>query len=144
MDADNSPVMSSPQTISQATILVVDDEEPIRLLMATTLRKVGYRVIQAEDGEDALRQWTGRAQEIDMVITDVVMPRLTGLELIPQLLTLSPNLPILMISGYPREDASPTVASGGVEFLPKPFRLDELLKNVRSLLARKAALQGQS
>lgn len=136
MDADTPHVMSSQQTVTQTTILVVDDEEPIRMLMATTLRRVGYRVLQAENGEDALAKWRETAHQIDMVITDAVMPRCTGLQLIPQLLSLRPDLPILLISGYPREDANPTLASTEVEFLPKPFRLDELLKNVRELLAR--------
>ena len=131
--------MSSAENIT--TVLVVDDEEPIRMLMAKTLGKFGYRVYQAEDGEDAVSVWKNTREPIDLVITDVSMPRCTGIQLVTRLLSLKPDLPILLISGYPRDDSEESLADGNIEFLPKPFRLDELLENVGMLLTRREPVE---
>lgn len=135
-----APVESAVESMARAgknkTVLVVDDEEPIRALMARTLGKVGYQVYQAQDGEEAVSVWMNSTEPIDLVITDVSMPRCTGIQLTSRLWAVQPDLPILLISGYPRDDSESSLADGNIEFLAKPFRLDELLNNVGELLTR--------
>jgi len=117
------------------TILVVEDEAGIRRLMRNVLEQRGYRVIDARDGEDAIGVARRHASEIDLVITDVVMPRLSGPEMIKRLQEERPEFKVIFMSGYAQEGALDlTSVCADAEILEKPFSHRVLLSLVRKLL----------
>lgn len=122
----------------QSTILVIDDDADVRGALAALLEVEGYRVLGAPDGEAGLVAY--REAMPDVVITDIVMPRKTGLEVIAGIKLVDPAAGIIAISGGSRngnkcslEDATKLGASAA---LAKPFHPDELLGAVRALLPR--------
>ena len=120
------------------TILLVDDEEGVRKLVCAVLRSNGYDILEAATGAAALGVYEKNAHKIDMVLTDVVMPQMTGLELGKTLAERAPALKILYMSGY--RDNAPAAGEIPRAFLHKPFTPDALLAKVREVLdAEKAA-----
>jgi len=116
-----------------ATIILVEDETLVREITARVLGRAGYTVLEAQDGEEALQMVRRHAGHIDLVITDVVMARLGGLELARRVAGEQPGLPILLMSGYNSEEMpadDPTIS-----FLQKPFTPNALLQTVSALLA---------
>jgi CheY-like chemotaxis protein len=115
------------------TILLVDDEEGVRNLLSAILKSNGYDVLDANNGAAALATYEKNAHKIDLLVTDIVMPQMTGFELARQLGDRSPALKILYMSGY-RDNA----LGGGGEvpraFLHKPFTPEILLSKVREVL----------
>jgi PAS domain S-box-containing protein len=116
------------------TILLVDDEDGVRKLVFAVLKSHGYDVVEAANGAAALAAYEKNGHKIDMVLTDVVMPQMSGLELGKQLHERTPALKILYMSGY-RDNA---IGGSGTEtpraFLHKPFTPDVLLTKVREVL----------
>jgi CheY-like chemotaxis protein len=123
------------QTDQRRTILVVDDFDDTRLLLRTWLRKKGYRVVEAENGNEAIAK--ARDTDPDLIIMDVEMPELDGLSATRQIRMLkdSAELPIVAVSAYGadlfREQA---LAAGCNEYMSTPFEPDELEKLIHSLL----------
>ncbi len=117
------------------TILVVEDEPSILDLTEELLARQGYRVLTAVDGEDALAVAAAHEGEIDLVISDVVMPRLGGGAMAARLRRSHPDLRVLFVSGY-TDDAilRQGIASDTAEFLRKPYSLAELVRSVRRIL----------
>ncbi len=117
------------------TILVVEDEQPVRKFIVRVLRKAGYQVLEARNADEALAA-LGNGQAVpDLLLTDVAMPGLTGPELADRLREDRPGLRVLFISGYPQKAAGgPTEAPDAEAFLSKPFRPDELTAAVRARL----------
>jgi signal transduction histidine kinase/ActR/RegA family two-component response regulator len=115
-------------------ILVVEDEVPLRRLVVKVLKGAGYEVIEAINGEEALAL-ASRHPSIDLVLSDVVMPVVSGPELIARLRTTRPELVVLFMSGYDRALIDHKTLEGAASFLPKPF-------SPRTLLARVAELIG--
>jgi two-component system, cell cycle sensor histidine kinase and response regulator CckA len=117
------------------TILLVEDEESVRQLVRDTLEAKGYRVFEAESGEAGLAVANGFDGNIDLIITDVVMPGISGRELVEQLAKSRPTAKVLYLSGY-TEDA--ILSDGSIEqgtaFLQKPFSLRSLARKVREVL----------
>jgi two-component system cell cycle sensor histidine kinase/response regulator CckA len=122
------------------TILLVEDEERVREVAGAVLRRRGYEVLPAEDGEQALAVAEQHAEAIDLLITDVVMPRMSGRQLVERLAERRPGLRVLFMSGY-TDDAivHHGVLEQGVEFLQKPLTPNALLKRVREVLDRTPA-----
>jgi CheY-like chemotaxis protein len=121
------------------TILVAEDEPGVRRLVCGTLENCGYVVLQAGDGIQALELLDCHDGEINLLITDVVMPGMGGLELAQNLRSMKPDLSILFMSGYPDEWREiPGSTTDGNEFLPKPFTSDQLLERVLALMPRMA------
>jgi two-component system, cell cycle sensor histidine kinase and response regulator CckA len=119
------------------TVLVVEDEEPVRRLIRAALRRGGYRVVDAKDGEEALDVYRREQREVALVATDVVMPRLGGAALAQWLRSVDPGLRILYLSGYTDEALERSgVRTSGSSFLQKPFSPNTLLRKVRELLDR--------
>lgn len=112
------------------TILAVDDEEMMRSLIASILRDNGFNVLTADCSTHAMSVFREHAGNIDLLITDVVMPGMDGPTLAAALRTVRPDLPVLLISGY----CEPEHLAGGFEFLSKPFSLSDMLSKVRALL----------
>lgn len=122
------------------TILLVEDEEALQMLLNTVLTRAGYRVLPAMNAQQALAL-AGRGLEgIDLMVTDVIMPGMGGRELADRLVLQRPELKVLFISGYPSDvlgsKGSPATE---VAFLTKPFTADELLRKVRGTLNRESA-----
>ncbi|MFP6608343.1 MAG: GAF domain-containing protein [Myxococcota bacterium] len=119
------------------TLLLVEDEPAVRRLVARTLRTSGYRVFEAEDGFAALTVAEQLGDEIDLLVTDLVMPHMGGADLAAKLQAMRPELPVLLLSGHaePR-DASIEASIQDARFLQKPFEEDRLLREVRFLLDR--------
>jgi two-component system, cell cycle sensor histidine kinase and response regulator CckA len=116
------------------TILVVEDAEAIRTLVCAMLAQQGYQCLEAEDGFDALRMLDEAVTPVHLVLTDVIMPKMTGAELGRQLVRLRPDLPILFMSGYCDDPAAPDFAHMQPIFLAKPFTSAALLEKVRQAL----------
>jgi PAS domain S-box-containing protein len=118
------------------TVLVVEDDPDVRSTVCSILERSGYRVLAASDGAEAQAVWKERGSEVDLVMTDLVMPGgLTGLELAQLLRRDRPGLRVLYVSGYSEEFAGRRIELGpGEHFLQKPFTLDSLLQAVRSAL----------
>jgi signal transduction histidine kinase/CheY-like chemotaxis protein len=115
-----------------ATIVIVEDEELVRAVTARVLDRAGYTVIEAPDGEEALRMVRRHHPSIDLLITDVVMAKLGGLELARRIASERPGFPILLMSGYNREEMPAEDLAIG--FLQKPFTPNELLETVSKML----------
>ncbi|MGD9899409.1 MAG: transporter substrate-binding domain-containing protein [Calditrichaceae bacterium] len=117
------------------TILVVEDEERVRQVICETLRERGYRVLESPDGDQALLVGKRYKQHIDLLLTDVVMPKMNGRELVENLHPIRPDTRILYMSGY-TDDA--IVHQGklnpGTEFIQKPFTPLALVRKIRSVL----------
>ncbi len=122
--------------MGHGTILVIDDEETIRRLMKTVLERHGYKVLLAENGADGLTIFARNAGVISLVVLDLVMPVMSGEEVLPHLLTMRPGLPVIVSSGQDaaeglRKLSEPRVAG----YLQKPYRADALARKVADVLA---------
>ena len=117
------------------TVMLVEDEESVRELVRETLESKGYRVLEAENGVAALRLINQHTNPIEMLITDVVMPGMSGRELSARLCASHPHTKVLYLSGY-TEDAivHEGVLEPGTAFLQKPFTLQALARKVREVL----------
>ncbi len=121
--------------LAGATILLVDDEESLRGLMAMALEEAGCTVIQAVDGEDGIRQFRQYQESIDLVVLDLTMPRLNGDEVFRQITDAQPDARVILISGYTQEDVARHFAGQQVTgYLEKPFPPSALVAKVRSVL----------
>jgi CheY-like chemotaxis protein len=116
------------------TVLVVEDEDAVRSLVVRVLRTKGYTVIDAADGEAALRLAREFDDRIDLLISDIVMPRLNGRELVRRLALARPETRVLLMSGYDDAGAPQAAMAAGTAFMGKPFTPEELARTVRSVL----------
>lgn len=120
------------------TLLVVEDEVTVRQLATEALRGLGYRVLEATNGVEALQIATGREEEIALLITDVVMPQMSGKELAERLQAANPALKVLFVSGYTENTIMHHgILEPGIVFLPKPFTPSALSFKVREVLDTK-------
>lgn len=123
LNADGEP--------ARTRILVVDDQEPVRVAIASLLEKRGCEVVIAESGETALARL--RAEYFDVMLCDVMMPGMSGLELLSEALLLDRDLPVLMLTGVnDMTTARDALARGAMDYLRKPVELDELDAAIRS------------
>jgi DNA-binding response OmpR family regulator len=119
-----------------STILLVDDEDSIQTLLTYPLERDGYRVVQARDGEEALRQF--REQQVDLVVLDLMLPKVDGLEVCRRIRGES-TVPIIMLTA--RDDELDTVLGlelGADDYITKPFSIREFRSRVKALLRRAA------
>jgi two-component system, cell cycle sensor histidine kinase and response regulator CckA len=122
-----------PVRANSSTVLLVDDEEMIRVLGRTILETNGYRVLEAQDGQEAVETFAVKGDEIDLVILDVTMPRLSGRDAFGRIQTCKPGTRVLFSSGYSSEDLSGIEGSLGM--LTKPYRPKDLLGAVHRALS---------
>jgi two-component system, cell cycle sensor histidine kinase and response regulator CckA len=119
------------------TIVVVEDAEPVRAMAVKVLRRQGYRVYDYPNGEEALAELSKKEYEVDLLLTDVVMPGINGLVLAERVQVLLPNVRVLYTSGYSEEVmADRGVRKTGIEFLEKPYTIQSLASRVRDVLDR--------
>jgi len=132
----NTEYFTVPPRGGTETILVVEDEEPVRHLARVVLERAGYQVIEAGDGPEALKVWEEKGRSVNLVVTDLVMPNgMTGRQLATKLKTLRPGLKVIYTSGYSIEVAGRDLANEpDFHFLPKPYIPAALLRIVRTRL----------
>ena len=119
---------------SAATILLVEDESSLRRLISTALTSAGHRVLQATNGGEALSLASGM-QPIDLLLTDVVMPGMSGPDVVTRILERRPSCAVLFMSGYDRDMVDQKTLERTASFLAKPFTPRALLGRVEELLA---------
>ena len=118
------------------TILLVDDEPQVVALVREMLAREGYKVLGAGDGEDALKIFEANQNEVDLLLTDIVMPQLNGRELADRIKAKQPGLRVLYMSGFMKEAILKYygISITGIPFLQKPFTRETLAKKVREVL----------
>ena len=139
LEEDGSdPVPSEPaESDGPATILVVEDDENVRCFATTILARKGYQVLSAGSSEEALSLIETLGTPIDLLLTDMVMPGISGQELCSRMMEVQPGLPVLFMSGYSDLDMSRDwECCPGEAFLSKPFLPEQLLSSINGLLAR--------
>jgi two-component system cell cycle sensor histidine kinase/response regulator CckA len=136
--ASNEPT-SGPQPLAashdllRARLLLVDDDEAVRGVIASILRRAGHDVTVAAGAQQALEA-TRRMNGIELLVTDIVMPGMSGIELTRELRRATPRLKVLLLSGYPGRDAQALAGEAGVEYLAKPVTPTDLLSRIDRLL----------
>ena len=121
----------------QASVLIVDDEPSVRQTLSEWMRKKNFHVFEAEGGRQAMEMI--QRDDPDIVISDVVMPGMDGIQLLKEAKAVKADTPFLMISGYPsRSTALDIMKYGASDYLPKPFTPEELVNRVSRTLRLKA------
>jgi CheY-like chemotaxis protein len=132
-DTKNAPTSTPPPRAHAAeTLLLVDDDAQVRRATGRLLRGLGYRVVEAENGEEACNLLTAGEERFDLVVTDMFMPRMNGAELERFVQVNHPDLPVLIVTG----DADQPSSRPGLRLLCKPFHPKELATTVRGILDR--------
>lgn len=115
-------------------VLLVDDEAPVRRLLADLLEAEGYEVVEAETGVEGLKRFRQHLDQTGLVVADLTMPGLSGRAMAAAMQAIRPAVPVLFVAGYTREEA---IASGmlpaDAAFLAKPFHLDDVVERVAAL-----------
>jgi two-component system cell cycle sensor histidine kinase/response regulator CckA len=128
------PLVNMPHGTNEC-ILVVDDEEHIRSLAKDILENYGYRVLLADDGEMAIRLFELHKQEISLVLLDMIMPKMGGLETFIRLKELSPEVKALLSTGYQKDGKAQDILCQGIHgFVQKPYQIAELLTQIRRVI----------
>jgi len=128
-------VEPSPAEKSRETILFVDDEESLRTLSRQVLQEQGYAVVEACDGEEAVETFQGTHENIDLVLLDLTMPRKSGWAAFEEIREISPEVPVILSSGYSTQGGGKTANRRGANaFLPKPYKAQQLTQAVRTVL----------
>jgi two-component system cell cycle sensor histidine kinase/response regulator CckA len=118
-----------------ATVMLVEDEDPVRIFGARALRNKGYTVLEARSGEAALELMGNTSEEIDLLITDVVMPKMDGPGLVREVRETHPDMKVIFISGYTEDSFRQRLDSdSNIHFLPKPFSLKQLATKVKEVI----------
>ena len=131
---DAAPTGGTATMRGTETILLVEDEDSVRKITGRLLGKLGYTVLNAPSADEALRVFATQSAAIDLVLTDVVMPGLSGIELAERLQERYEGVKILFTSGYASRELGRTPEAPPEPFLPKPFTMDELAERVRGVL----------
>lgn len=129
-----APAVETSAVEGKEQILVVDDEELVRMVTKAVLAYRGYRIIEAEDGEDAVAKYAANAGAISLVLMDLHMPKLNGHEALVRIREINPKVRAVMLSGGLQEADGRLGEMEHVAFLQKPFENQELLRVVRQLL----------
>jgi len=124
---------------SKCTILVVDDDEPIRNLVGSFLSNLGHTCVKATDGNDALDKM--KKNKIDAIITDIKMPRMDGIKLTIEIAKQYPALPIMVMTGFAEENtAEGAISAGARDFIQKPFSIEEFTIRFNKMMGDQAIL----
>ncbi|MBN9354645.1 MAG: response regulator, partial [Hyphomicrobium denitrificans] len=117
-------------------VLLVEDEVEVRQFAVRALKRQGYQVLEATDGVEELEIMAANEGEIDIVVSDVVMPEMDGPALFKELRKRNPSIKVIFVSGYPNEAFRESMGSDNFAFLPKPFSLPQLAAKVKEELAK--------
>ena len=137
---DGSEEVARPEAAPTAShrgnerVLLVEDDDNIRSMLTRVFREHGYHVLETQSGGEALLIAEDKSTGIDLLVTDQVMPHISGLRLAERIRTFRPDVRVLLLSGYPEDFPSEDQLPDGAQFLPKPFEPEELLATVRRIL----------
>ena len=134
---DRSRLVVPERPRGSATILIVDDDEELRRFMSRILERNGYRVVEADSAERALRVVDEFEGTFDLLVSDVVMGEMSGRDLAKSLQTQEPGLAVLLVSGTAKRSILADLNTGASDFLAKPFKPSDLVDRVHDLLARR-------
>lgn len=127
--------LERPRGSTRATVLIVEDDESVRRVAVTSLERAGFTVLAARGGADALEVSSGT--DFDLLLTDLVMPHMSGMEVVESLRAERPLLKVLVMSGYSQDpEVTSALESGQIAFLPKPFTPSQLVSSIREVLAQ--------
>ena len=126
--------VTEPDAEQRAHILVVDDEYIVRRFASRVLADAGYSVATADDGAEALAVLRGKGAAVDAVVSDIVMPRLNGVQLLEALAVSHPLVPVILMSGYAPTQLSERGIAAPCSVLAKPFAPESLLAEVQRCL----------
>jgi CheY-like chemotaxis protein len=127
---------ADPRDISSETVMLVEDEAQVRELTQRMLRQLGYSVLTATRGDEAIELSAKHAGEISLLVTDVVMPNMSGKQVADTLVVSRPGLKVLFLSGYTDNTVvNHRVLDSNVNFLAKPFSRETLARKIREVLA---------
>jgi len=118
----------------KGTILVVEDEDPVRIFACRALTNKGYTVLEASSGEAGLEILKTHEEKIDLLISDVIMPNMDGPTLVKEARKDMPDLPVIFVSGYAEDVFRKNLEAEEFQFLPKPFSLNDLAEQVKGIL----------
>lgn len=131
-----SPAARKPTAAPQRTILLVEDEEMVRNLVGAALRRQGYRVLACGDANAGIEAGGRPGLEIDLLLTDLTIPGMSGAEMAQRIQRLQPQLRVVFMSGEPQRGLSDAGQPHTFAFLQKPFTLDALTQILNQALAR--------
>ena len=127
--------------MERKTILIAEDDSVIRELLTVMLKTAGYDLLTATDGVEAVEAFKNHGKEVHLVITDIGMPRMNGIEAIMVIRGISPSVPIIILSIWEDENYKKIAKQAQVrEYMKKPFDVDELIQKVRESLIKTQAL----
>jgi CheY-like chemotaxis protein len=133
-EAPAKPTVAANRRPEQPTVLLADDEETVLDVVTRLLQSQGCQVIPARDGEQALQRYRESAGAVSLALIDMTMPRQDGEQVVRHLRALAPDLPVVLMSGFPETDLGPRYADLGLAgYLQKPFRLPAIVALLREL-----------
>ena len=135
-DAQESKRTEAParDLTGKGTILIVEDEAPVRMFASRALTNKGYRVLEAASGEAGLEILMDEEENVDLLISDVIMPNMDGPTLVKEARKKFPDLPVIFVSGYAEDMFRQNLEAEEFQFLPKPFSLKDLAEQVKGIL----------
>lgn len=131
---EDDPGVDDDSWEGQGAVLVVDDEEMVRNLMATVLEDAGFEVLTASDGVEALEVFEANADSIRLILLDMMMPRMNGEEVYTEIRAKRPDTSIILMSGFSEEQVTRGIPGDDAKFLKKPFQITALLDTVQKML----------
>ena len=138
-DVDQTTGGARSRSSTGNVILIAEDNEGVRALTVRVLTSAGYQVVEGCDGVDALETLRARGEPVDLLISDVMMPRMNGAELAARFQRIQPGTPIMLMSGYMDDEAVRRAFEEPDAILPKPFTPDALISRVKELLGTRAS-----
>jgi CheY-like chemotaxis protein len=131
--------VTEPVKKGRETVLLVDDDDSMLEVGGDLLKVMGYHVYTARDGAEALDIYNRSGEEIDLVLMDMIMPRMGGGEAFDRIKKMNPAVKVLLLSGYSIDgEAAKILERGCSGFIQKPFKMDELSKTIESILGEQA------
>jgi CheY-like chemotaxis protein len=132
----NGAEVNEPIKRGSETILLVDDEQMMLEIGRDLLQTMGYRIITARDGEEAVEIYRSRSDEIDLVLLDIVMPKMGGGQAYDCMKAINPDAKVLLLSGYSIDGEATLILERGCSgFIQKPFNMVQLSRSVKAVLA---------
>ena len=120
---------------NSASVLIVDDEYSVRNVLSLALQHLGYEVLTASSGPEALSKIKARNRPVDLVLLDMLMPQMSGEQTFFELKAIDPQIRVLIISGFASEEAIKSILdNGGLGFVQKPFTIEALAERMRECL----------
>lgn len=136
LEQDDKPVILPEPLCGNETVLLVEDEENVRKTTTRFLEKIGYRVLSAGTAEEALQCADQTSENIHLLLTDVILPKMSGRELAETLIRKNPSVRVIFMSGYPADVISRHgMLAPGICFLPKPFDRIKLIQTLKEALS---------